>query len=394
MRIIKHCILALVATSFQDVIVRSEDLLVDPPIDLVANDAYDSVNVRFNKFGLLDEAYRPYLPFGKDEYPISNNDTIVDMLKTKTDAISVVHERDYEIKLNVAELIGNVGGFPDHPTSDLNAPYWDELNKVIDMRVRTVNYLNQRAKNHISDVMQLPLRWENYTMDDLAEAVHDEYPGLHQSEFLADLVGAKKYGPISFDHNIIPRRSTAQFLRGIVMLSDINTWSIGKVGPHNFASKWYAGRARPEEVVWKILDGSLAAPQQTVSKIQNYPTTLSKPEEFTNYPEGAPRHPSWPAMHSAASNISYWLRIVMNLTPRQLCEAKKVDYAVAYARTIAGVHFEDDNIDGLNMGQIIIEKTIPTHLKKKYKAVKKTVKRKAKKMRFEWNDYDPLAPCN
>jgi len=392
MKIINNCIIALAAT--QHLVVRGEDILVNPS-DLVANDAYDTVDVRFNKFDLLDENFRQYLPLTKNQYPASNSNTIINTLQTKTNAISVVNDKnDHEITYNVTKLIHKIGGLPDHPSSDLNAPYWNKLNKVIDMRVRTVKNRNQPAKNHISDIMQLPLRWEQYTMQDLAESVHDEFPGLHQSEFLADLVGAKKYGEVSFDDSIIPRRSTAQFLRGIVMLSDLNTWSIGKVGPHNFASKWYAGRARPEEVVWKIKDGTLIAPQQIANKIQNYPEQITQPQNFTNYPEGAPRHPSWPAMHSAASNISFWLQIVMNLTPRQLCEAKKVDYAVAYARTIAGVHFEDDNIDGLNMGQEIIRKIIPKHLQKKYKANKKVVKRKAKSKVFDWKNYNSLAPCS
>ena len=34
-----------------------------------------------------------------------------------------------------------------------------------------------------------------------------------------------------------------------------------------------------------------------------------------------------------------------------VCEAIKTDFAVSKARTVAGVHFELDNIDGLNIGQ-------------------------------------------
>ena len=50
----------------------------------------------------------------------------------------------------------------------------------------------------------------------------------------------------SIDNNIIPQRSRAQFLRGPIMLADLNTWATRVVGPHNFAAKYAIGRSRPE----------------------------------------------------------------------------------------------------------------------------------------------------
>jgi len=351
-----------------------------------------AVDVRFNKFNLTDASYSDLLPLGSNRYPISNHNRVTTMLKLKTNAASVVnHKTDNEVSYNVSDLIASIGGLPDHPSSNLNAPYWKKLNQVIDMRVRCINKRNKLAKNHVTDVMQLPLRWANYTMNDLAESVHDEYPGLHQSEFIADLT-AGKYGYVEYDDDIVPLRATKRFLRGIIMLSDLNTWSIGKVGPHNFGAKWYAGRARPEEVAYKIFHATLIAPKKTTYKIKSFPV-LIRPTDFTHYPEGSPTHPSWPAMHSAASNISFWLQVILNMTPRQLCEAQKVDYAVAYARTIAGVHFEDDNIAGLKMGQKIMSKAFPKHLKKKYKSNSNTVKRKVQQKVFDWGTYNPLTLC-
>jgi len=259
------------------------------------------------------------------------------------------------------------------------------------MRELTIENLNSPANDKLTDVMQLPERWTSYTMNVVAEAVHDEYPGQHQADFVFDLLKGQ-YGEPQFDSNLIARRATAQFLRRIVMLADLNTWSVSNVGPYNFAAKWFAGRARPEEIVWKIKNRELNAPQWIIEKIDNF-LDLTSAEKLTNYPEGAPRHPSWPAMHSAASNISFWLQIVMRLTPRQLCEAKKVDYAVAYARTIAGVHFEDDNIAGLNMGQEIVARDLPEYLMDKYGTHVDTIKRKMENKRFRWEDYDPLEVC-
>ena len=65
-----------------------------------------------------------------------------------------------------------------------------------------------------------------------------------QANFLEDLNNGA-YGAIEYS-DLIPRRSNAQFLRGMIALADLNTWSMGVVGPHNFAAKWFAGRARPE----------------------------------------------------------------------------------------------------------------------------------------------------
>jgi hypothetical protein len=41
-------------------------------------------------------------------------------------------------------------------------------------------------------------------------------------------------------------------------------------------------------------------------------------------------------MHAAGSSCSYWIPAVAKLTPEQYCEALRVDFAVAFARTVAG----------------------------------------------------------
>eukprot|EP00957_Ditylum_brightwellii_P084052 6390350-Ditylum_brightwellii.AAC.1 len=100
-------------------------------------------------------------------------------------------------------------------------------------------------------------------------------------------------------------------------------------------------------------------------------------------------------MHSAASSMSLWLQIVLNLTPRQLCEAKKVDYAVAFARTIAGVHYKDDNIAGLNLGQFVVSQQIASYLNNTYPGSDmRRVMDKLDTSRFDWNKYAPLEKCH
>ena len=140
-----------------------------------ADDDITIENVRFNKFGVLDsgEAFaQENLPLMADDYPISANPDVFNFLSTDTDAESVVNEAsDFEVVYSVPELIEVVGGGPDHPTSDFDAPYWGRLNRVINMRnIRG----GRRASRALAREMRLPLRWRDFTVDDVAQAVYDE----------------------------------------------------------------------------------------------------------------------------------------------------------------------------------------------------------------------------
>jgi hypothetical protein len=147
--------------------------------------------------------------------------------------------------------------------------------------------------------------------------------------------------------------------------------------------------------VWAIKTDQIAdgVPDDIVCRAKQL--DINSANEFTAYKEGAPRHPSWPAMHSAASSASFWLRIVLDINDAQWCEAKKVDYAVAFGRTIAGVHYEDDNFAGLKMGQELVARELPEFLSLKYGdgVDKAKIMRKVEQMRFNWDDFDPNDPC-
>jgi len=174
------------------------------------------------------------------------------------------------------------------------------------------------------------------------------------------------------------------------MLADLCTWAFGAVGPQNFQTKWHVGRPRPEEVVWKIYNGELTESDGVPSAIVTIVKTrfeLDRMQDFTAYSEGSPDHPSFPAMHSASSAASIWLAVVLDLTHEQWCEVKAVDYAVAYGRTVAGVHYHTDNIAGLNLGQEILARLMPDHFAAKYGSDPDAVRAKIQKLRFDWNDY-------
>ena len=212
-----------------------------------------------------------------------------------------------------------------------------------------------------------------------------QFPGTVQAEFIKSLMA----NGVKVDGSIIPMGCKIEFLRGIVMLAELNTWAWGTAGPPNFGLKYHVGRARPEEVVFLISEGNLTAADGVPEDILvDIPLkSLKKMTDFTAYPEGCPMHPSWPAMHSAASSASLWLATVLNLTPEQWCQAKLVDYGVAYARTIAGVHFRGDNIAGLNLGQEIIAAKLPEYLSSRYGSNLTVVQQKVDSLRFDWRDF-------
>ena len=127
--------------------------------------------VRFNKFNVIDTTFQG-LPLGPDDYPISDNPEVVTFLKEGSDGESVVDiNDDFEVIYPVKELIDIVGGLPDHPSSNFRAPYWRRLERVIDKRNLGRNRL---AREALADVMQQPLRWTNFTVLDVANAVYDE----------------------------------------------------------------------------------------------------------------------------------------------------------------------------------------------------------------------------
>ena len=242
--------------------------------------------------------------------------------------------------------------------------------------------------SNANDLIRFPDLWSTLDIHQIAQAVHDEYPGYNQEKLLEWLWSEG----VQIDTDILPFRSNLDFIGLQVRLADLNTWEIGAVAPINFNIKWTAGRARPEEVSWKIASGELGVadgvPADIVADVQSM--NLAKAEDFTAYPEGSPQHPSWPAMHSAASSASLWLAVVLeDLTPAQYCEALRVDYAVSYARTVAGVHYPTDNIAGLNLGKEVMLNKLADHLAEKYGSNRNVVQAKIESKAFDWAKFNP-----
>jgi hypothetical protein len=77
----------------------------------------------------------------------------------------------------------------------------------------------------------------------------------------------------------------------------------------------------------------------------------------------------------------------MNLSEEQICEARMLDYSVAYARTVAGVHYDIDNIAGLMMGQEILAQKLPRYLQDEYGADYTAVKEAIEAATFDWTEF-------
>lgn len=148
--------------------------------------------------------------------------------------------------------------------------------------------------------------------------------GKNQAELIETFIRLR----VPLDPDIVPSVNAVDFLRYEILLAELNTWAISMVGPSNFGLKFSGGRARPEEIVWflKNAQANRAAelatwgvPNDILNAIANM--DLSHPYDFTAYDEGSPTHPSWPAMHSAASVASFWLAMLLDLSKEQRCEA-------------------------------------------------------------------------
>jgi PAP2 superfamily len=351
-------------------------------------DTFD-LGIRFNKVG----GNVSHLTI--QDYPIDDEATL-HWLRTKTLAVSVIHPKDcYECSWEEPNLFPNLvmylGGPPSHPSQDPNDLFWNEFREIM-----TIQILRRRSNNNVINnshhhdinaraIMPLPNMWKNFTLQQIADAVHDPFLGLHHIELMRYLLA----DGATVNRDMVPSPSHIDFVRGIVMLCELNTYAIRTVAPFSFGIKWWIGRARPEEVAWLIANGTLGSnmgvPRDIVQSIHSM--RLDSPTSFTAFPEGSPCHPSWPAMHSAASSASLWLAVVLNLNEAQYCEVKKVDYAIAYARTVAGVHYPSDNLAGLELGQEIMARYLPKYLSETYGSDEKNVQDLVNERRFKWKDF-------
>lgn len=270
---------------------------------------------------------------------------------------------------------------PDYlpkPTHPEDPAFWPEFEQIVDLQMA------RRGDAKAGEMIDLPKIFADYTFDEGAQAVRADFPTKWPTALVEQFLGEGA----KMDPSIMKPMSRDDFVNGPVLLARTLGWAVSEVSPSAFACKWNEGRARPESVAWAIHTGKLEAPQHIKDKVAEM--KLTKPEDFTAYKEGCPKHPSWPAMHSAASSASLYLAVLMDLSPEQLAEAKKLDYAVAHFRSMAGVHYETDNRAGLALGQEVIAKQLPEYLAQ-FGADPEAVKAKIEKVRHDWYAYEAKA---
>ena len=235
--------------------------------------------------------------------------------------------------------------------------FWDEFEQVVEMQVARRNP-TALASAHL---VALPSMFADHTVAAAAAEVEKDFPTKFPTMLVDQLLGEG----VGFDASVVPHTGD-DFVNKVVMIANIIGWAVSVVSPTAFASKWQVGRARPEEVAWTVHSGSqvTGAPATVMGKIQAL--ELTDAYSFTAYGGGSPNHPSWPAMHSAASSASLYLAVLLDLDEAQLAEAQRLDCAVASFRTLAGVHYESDNMAGLALGQEVIRRELPGFLQKRY----------------------------
>lgn len=370
--------------------------------------------VRFEKFAFPEE---PELPCREKivDFPLSR--TVANFLKEKSNSISVMLPSEGCTSISFTDLKTSLKNetmktekglmYPLHPpphpddapkpNNEENHAFWEEFIEVMEA-VGELKTFERSFEVDPSTTDPLPKVMERITdlwngkrnITEVAEAVHDEFPGVYHAEMITKWLGNKT---LKRKSALFPTTGNKDFLRFPVMLSDLVGHAIRMVAPCDFALKWDEGRARPEEVAWMIKEGHLTIPDkysdrvyELFAKIGDY-NSFTSPTNFTAYPEGSPNHPSYPAMHSAASAASFWLDVTMDLNEEQRCEARMLDYSISYARTVAGVHYSSDNIAGLMVGQEILAKTLPRYLHDEYGADYTAVVDAVVKAKYDWTTF-------
>lgn len=253
--------------------------------------------------------------------------------------------------------------------------FWDEFLEVV--RLQQMRKDNENTP--IEDFITVPSLFKKdqlnlMTLTTASKAVRSDFPTHFPTKMAEKLLG----DGATFRSDIVPKRSASDFVRNQVLLARLIGWAVSEVSDTAFAAKWHFGRPRPEEVAWKVKDGVYdACGDVTKEGVKDEVNALgmSTSYDFTAYNEpgsgsgtctdincGSPRHPSFPAMHSAASVTSLFLPLVLDLDATQIKDLRALDFAVASSRTFAGVHYATDNRAGLAMGSEVLKKRLPDYL--------------------------------
>jgi hypothetical protein len=197
------------------------------------------LGIRFNKFNMLDGSD---LNLNWRDFPLTDN--MCSTLQRHSDGYSVISRNDHEVRnACVEKYVALLGGPPRMPSKNPNSDYWEDLRIVAQAQID-----RKKGKFPPKNVLTLPKLWENFTIADVGEAVHGEYPMTHQNVMIKSFLTEGGTAGIELDYNCLPFRANKDFIGLTVRLAALNTWSIDCVAPINFLTKWSYGRPRPEVI--------------------------------------------------------------------------------------------------------------------------------------------------
>lgn len=193
-----------------------------------------------------------------------------------------------------------------------------------------------------------------------AELVHADFPTDILTNLAKNLMsqGAKL-------RKILPNVEYKRFTDGVVMLGHSIGWAVHTVSPSAFAAKWHFGRPRPEEVIHNFCNGQYDVPEviaRALDECLDMDKVKLNAANFTMYPEGAPMHPAYPAMHGAAAGAGVLFNVLFDLTDNQKDEVRRTMANIALFRDFAGVHYKSDSLVGLELGEMVMIKALPSFL--------------------------------
>lgn len=132
--------------------------------------APDDLGIRFNKIVYVDQ---PSVPMDVQErtltpqdYPLAG-DTGVWLRQSQCPSV-IMEEDCFECEMSFEALIQSVGGHPTHPSSNPDSPFWDEFREVVDMQKKRLAGVDPL------EVMPLADTWKDFTIAEVAKAVHNE----------------------------------------------------------------------------------------------------------------------------------------------------------------------------------------------------------------------------
>ena len=173
------------------------------------------LNIRFSKVQFISTARgRKSLPLKNDDYPVRRD--LANTIKRTSRAESVMTSNDYELRGEpVARYIQRIGGAPTFPNANRNHPFWQR-----DFRAVVGAQIHRRRNGNPQSVMVLPKLWRNFNINQVAQAVNDEYPGFWQARLLEEFFKEN----VKIDHRVLPFRSLDDPIGKNFRAAALNQW--------------------------------------------------------------------------------------------------------------------------------------------------------------------------